>query len=192
MPLAGAEFFGRLEGDAETVAMEVAAEETPQVADASSAMTDDAARPQGDAPLADGTQQEAPDIAAEPEPSLDDLARTLVEAAAEAAKSRSRRHTVVYSARPLDEAEMEAVAAYVAERLDAPGADDLDATTTTDVRIVVDGQVVEGTLDINDEPDLVNVVDESLIMGIRIVRGDTVIDGSLRHRLDQLKHTMHS
>ena len=122
---------------------------------------------------------------------IPDLARRIVEAVEEAAIKRSRKHTVVYSVRPLDEEELERIGDYIEANLDDPD-EWFEDTSETDVRIVVDGRILEGTLQVGDEPDLENVIDESLIMGIKIVRGDTVIDGSLKHQLDVLSQSMHS
>ena len=59
-------------------------------------------------------------------------------------------------------------------------------------RLQVDDQMLEGTLQVGDDPLIENVIDESLIAGIKIVRGDTVIDGSLKRRLEDLRYSMHS
>ena len=117
---------------------------------------------------------------------LTDLARRIVDAVDEAAQKRSKRHTTVYSVRPLDDDELERIAEYVSEHLDNR------ETTETEVRIMVDDQMLEGTLQVGDDPLIENVIDESLIAGIKIVRGDTVIDGSLKRRLEDLRYSMHS
>lgn len=122
---------------------------------------------------------------------IPDLAQRIVAAVDDAAMQRSRKHTVVYSVRPLDEEELERVGAYIEENLDDPD-EWFDTASETEVRIVVDGNILEGTLQVSDAPDLENVIDESLIMGIKIVRGDTVIDGSLKHQLEELSQSMHS
>ena len=113
-------------------------------------------------------------------------------AADEAAQKRSKRHTTVYSVRPLDDDELELIANYVSEHLDNRENEDYDESTETEVRIMVDDQMLEGTLQVGDDPLIENVIDESLIAGIKIVRGDTVIDGSLKRRLEDLRYSMHS
>ena len=122
---------------------------------------------------------------------LTDLARRIVDAVDEAAQKRSKRHTTVYSVRPLDDDELERIAEYVSEHLDNRENEDYDESTETEVRIMVDDQMLEGTLQVGD-PLIENVIDESLIAGIKIVRGDTVIDGSLKRRLEDLRYSMHS
>lgn len=122
---------------------------------------------------------------------ISDLGRRIVEAVDEAALRRSRKHTTVYSVRPLDQEELERIGDYIEANLDDPD-EWFEDTSETDVRIVVDGHILEGTLQVGDTPDLENVIDESLIMGIKIVRGDTVIDGSLKHQLEVLSQSMHS
>jgi len=123
---------------------------------------------------------------------LTDLARRIVDAVDEAAQKRSKRHTTVYSVRPLDDDELERVAEYVSKHLDGRENEDYDESTETEVRIMVDDQMLEGTLQLGDDPLIENVVDESLIAGIKIVRGDTVIDGSLKRRLEDLRYSLHS
>ncbi len=123
---------------------------------------------------------------------LTDLARRIVDAVDEAAQKRSKRHTTVYSVRPLDDDELERIAEYVSEHLDNRENEDYDESTETEVRIMVDDQMLEGTLQVGDDPLIENVIDESLIAGIKIVRGDTVIDGSLKRRLEDLRYSMHS
>ena len=123
---------------------------------------------------------------------LTDLARRIVDAVDEAAQKRSKRHTTVYSVRPLDDDELERIANYVSEHLDNRENEDYDESTETEVRIMVDDQMLEGTLQVGDDPLIENVIDESLIAGIKIVRGDTVIDGSLKRRLEDLRYSMHS
>ena len=123
---------------------------------------------------------------------LTDLARRIVDAVDEAAQKRSKRHTTVYSVRPLDDDELERVAEYVSKHLDGLENEDYDESTETEVRIMVDDQMLEGTLQLGDDPLIENVVDESLIAGIKIVRGDTVIDGSLKRRLEDLRYSLHS
>jgi F0F1-type ATP synthase delta subunit len=123
---------------------------------------------------------------------LTDLARRIVDAVDEAAQKRSKRHTTVYSVRPLDDDELELIANYVSEHLDNRENEDYDESTETEVRIMVDDQMLEGTLQVGDDPLIENVIDESLIAGIKIVRGDTVIDGSLKRRLEDLRYSMHS
>ena len=123
---------------------------------------------------------------------LTDLARRIVDAVDEAAQKRSKRHTTVYSVRPLDADELELIANYVSEHLDNRENEDYDESTETEVRIMVDDQMLEGTLQVGDDPLIENVIDESLIAGIKIVRGDTVIDGSLKRRLEDLRYSMHS
>ena len=123
---------------------------------------------------------------------LTDLARRIVDAVDEAAQKRSKRHTTVYSVRPLDDDELERIAEYVSEHLDNRENEDYDESTETEVRIMVDDQMLEGTLQVGDDPLIENVIDESLIAGIKIVRGDTVIDGSLKRRLEDLRYSLHS
>lgn len=123
---------------------------------------------------------------------LTDLARRIVDAVDEAAQKRSKRHTTVYSVRPLDDDELERIAEYVSEHLDNRENEDYDESTETEVRIMVDDQMLEGTLQVGDDPLIENVIDESLIAGIKIVRGDVVIDGSLKRRLEDLRYSMHS
>lgn len=123
---------------------------------------------------------------------LTDLARRIVDAVDEAAQKRSKRHTTVYSVRPLDDDELERVAEYVSKHLDGRENEDYEESTETEVRIMVDDQMLEGTLQLGDDPLIENVVDESLIAGIKIVRGDTVIDGSLKRRLEDLRYSLHS
>lgn len=123
---------------------------------------------------------------------LTDLARRIVDAVDEAAQRRSRRHTIVYSVRPLSDDELERIAEYVSEHLDDPESEDYQESTETEVRIMVDDQMLEGKLQMGDDPLIENIIDESLIMGIKIVRGDTVIDGSLKRRLEDLRYSMHS
>ncbi len=123
---------------------------------------------------------------------LTDLARRIVDAVDEAAQKRSKRHTTVYSVRPLDDDELELIANYVSEHLDNRENEDYDESTETEVCIMVDDQMLEGTLQVGDDPLIENVIDESLIAGIKIVRGDTVIDGSLKRRLEDLRYSMHS
>ncbi len=123
---------------------------------------------------------------------LTDLARRIVDAVDEAAQKRSKRHTTVYSVRPLDEDELERVAEYVREHLDNRGNEDYEETSETEIRIMVDDQMLEGNLIMGDDELIENVIDESLIAGIKIVRGDTVIDGSLKRRLEDLRYSMHS
>ena len=123
---------------------------------------------------------------------LTDLARRIVDAVDEAAQKRSKRHTTVYSVRPLDDDELERIAEYVSEHLDNRENEDYDESTETEVRIMVDDQMLEGTLQVGDDPLIENVIDESLIAGIKIVRGDTVIDGSRKRRLEDLRYSMHS
>ena len=123
---------------------------------------------------------------------LTDLARRIVDAVDEAAQKRSKRHTTVYSVRPLDEDELERVAEYVREHLDNRGNEDYEETSETEIRIMVDDQMLEGNLIMGDDELIENGIDESLIAGIKIVRGDTVIDGSLKRRLEDLRYSMHS
>lgn len=123
---------------------------------------------------------------------LTDLARRIVDAVDEAAQKRSKRHTTVYSVRPLDEDELERIAEYVREHLDNRGDEDYEETSETEIRIMVDDQMLEGNLIMGDDELIENVIDESLIAGIKIVRGDTVIDGSLKRRLEDLRYSMHS
>ena len=123
---------------------------------------------------------------------LTDLARRIVDAVDEAAQKRSKRHTTVYSVRPLDEDELERVAEYVREHLDNRGNEDYEETSETEIRIMVDDQMLEGNLIMGDDELIENVIDESLIAGIKIVRGDTVIDGSLKRRLEDLRYSLHS
>ena len=123
---------------------------------------------------------------------LTDLARRIVDAVDEAAQKRSKRHTTVYSVRRLDEDELERVAEYVREHLDNRGNEDYEETSETEIRIMVDDQMLEGNLIMGDDELIENVIDESLIAGIKIVRGDTVIDGSLKRRLEDLRYSMHS
>lgn len=123
---------------------------------------------------------------------LTDLARRIVDAVDEAAQRRSRRHTIVYSVRPLSDDELERIAEYVSEHLDDPENEDYQESSETEVRIMVDDQMLEGKLQMGDDPLIENIIDESLIMGIKIVRGDTVIDGSLKRRLEDLRYSMHS
>ena len=123
---------------------------------------------------------------------LTDLARRIVDAVDEAAQKRSKRHTTVYSVRPLDDDELERVAEYVSKHLDGRENEDYEESSETEVRIMVDDQMLEGTLQLGDDPLIENVVDESLIAGIKIVRGDTVIDGSLKRRLEDLRYSLHS
>ncbi len=122
---------------------------------------------------------------------LTELAQRIVDAMGDAANRRSRRYTVVYSARPLDDEEMELVKDYLRDHLDVYDSHTYEEPFDARVRIVVDGKVLEGDLEIGDEPIIENVIDESLIMGIKIVRGDTVIDGSLKYRLEKLRHSLH-
>ena len=123
---------------------------------------------------------------------LTDLARRIVDAVDEAAQKRSKRHTTVYSVRQLDDDELERVAEYVREHLDNRDNEDYEETSETEIRIMVDDQMLEGNLIMGDDELIENVIDESLIAGIKIVRGDTVIDGSLKRRLEDLRYSMHS
>ena len=123
---------------------------------------------------------------------LDASALRIVEAVDEAARKRSRRHTTVYSVRPLDEEELERIGAYVDKKLEGVGEEWIQEASETNVRIVVDDNMLEGTLQVDDDPDLETIVDESLIMGIKIVRGDTVIDASLKRQLEDLRLMLHS
>ena len=123
---------------------------------------------------------------------LTDLARQLVDAVDEAARKRSKRYTVVYSVRPLDDDELASIDAYLNEHIEETEEQEFAESLQTDIKVLVDDQMMEGTIQVGDDPIIENVIDESLIAGIKIVRGDTVIDGSLKRRLEDLRYTMHS